>query len=167
MSRVLITGIEGFVGGHLARRLLDDGHDVSGVHIADTSPMERVELHQGDIREFEWLKSVLEKTRPDRVVHLAAVSSVAESETHVLWTYDINAVGTLNLLEAVRLSGMKTRILLISSADVYGRAVTDAPLTEDTLPPELRRAPTGRRRRPNPASPSPGCSGRSRSRAPG
>ncbi len=134
MSRAFITGIEGFVGRHLARRLIADGHDVSGIHFADPGPGLEADLHRGDIRDFNRLKAILTLTRPDKVIHLAAVSSVAESETHVLETYDVNAIGTLNLLEALRATDSRARVLLISSADVYGRTAAREPLTEQTTP---------------------------------
>lgn len=134
MSRVLITGIEGFVGRHLARLLLGQGHEVAGVHLAEPPHDLAVELLRGSVCDFAWLRDAVRQTRPDRVVHLAAVSSVAESETHVLETFETNAVGTLNLLEAVRLSGSKTRVLLVSSAAVYGRAGSGGTLTEETPP---------------------------------
>jgi len=133
MARVLITGIEGFVGRHLAARLLDSGHRVFGIHIAPCAGLEDVDLSCHDIRDFDFLRSHLTDTRPDRIVHLAAVSSVAESETHVLETFDVNAVGTLRLLEAVRLSVPEARLLLVSSADVYGRDPSDGPFTEQSL----------------------------------
>ncbi|MBN2537690.1 GDP-mannose 4,6-dehydratase [candidate division WOR-3 bacterium] len=132
MSRVLITGIEGFVGRHLAGRLLESGHKVIGIHLAPCTGLDRVELHCHDIRDFEFLRAVLADARPERVVHLAAVSSVAESETHVLETYDVNAVGTLRLLEAVRQSAPRARVLLVSSAEVYGRGPAAGPFTEQS-----------------------------------
>ncbi|UCG41820.1 MAG: GDP-mannose 4,6-dehydratase [candidate division WOR-3 bacterium] len=131
MSRVLVTGIEGFVGQHLARHLRKHNHEVIGLHFAPAESGLAERLYQGDVRDFARLKEVLDEARPEHIVHLAAVSSVAEAETHVLETYDVNAAGTLNLLEAARLSGLSARILLISSADVYGSSTTGAPLTEE------------------------------------
>ncbi len=134
MSRILVTGIEGFVGAHLARRLVAEGHAVFGLHWAEPKEPLPAELHRGDICDFEDTKSLLETTQPDAIVHLAGLSSVAASETHPLATYDVNAMGTLKLLEAVRQLGLSGRILLISSADVYGRANVGRPLTEDDPP---------------------------------
>jgi GDP-4-dehydro-6-deoxy-D-mannose reductase len=131
MSRVLVTGIEGFVGQHLARHLRKHGHEVIGLHYAPAAPGLAEKLYQGDVRDFARLKKVVGEARPERIVHLAAVSSVAEAETHVLETYDINAVGTLNLLEAARLSGIPARILLVSSADVYGPSTAGTPISEE------------------------------------
>ncbi len=132
MSRVLITGIEGFAGQHLARHLADSGDEVIGIHYADAPAAIDAELHRGDVREYEWLRTAIASTRPDAIVHLAAVSSVVESEAHVVDTYRTNAIGTLNLLEAVRTTKVPARMLVISSADVYGRNVPAQPLDEST-----------------------------------
>jgi len=131
VSRILITGIEGFAGGHLARHLASSGHTVFGLHWADAPPGLPGELHKGDVCNFESTRSLLEQTRPDGIIHLAGISSVALSESHQMTTYEVNALGTLKLLEAVRQLQLKCRVVLISSADVYGRSNIGRPLTED------------------------------------
>ena len=131
MSRILVTGIEGFAGGHLARHLAAAGHTVIGLHWADAQPGLPAELHRGDICDFDATRSLLESTRPDGIIHLAGISSVALSESHQMATYEVNALGTLKLLEAVRQLQLKCRIVLISSADVYGRSNIGRPLNED------------------------------------
>ena len=131
MSRILVTGIEGFAGGHLARHLADARHTIIGLHWADARPGLPTELHRGDICDFDATRSLLESTRPDGIIHLAGISSVALSESHQMATYEVNALGTLKLLEAVRQLQLKCRIVLISSADVYGRSNIGRPLNED------------------------------------
>ncbi|MFO7638011.1 MAG: GDP-mannose 4,6-dehydratase [bacterium] len=139
MSRVLITGIEGFAGRHLAALLTDAGHEVSGIHIAPPPPDKRLRLYEADIRNLTAVAGVVADCRPERVVHLAAVSSVAESENGAATTFEVNALGTLRLFEALRTAGLAPRVLVISSANVYGPAVSSvhpmarppAPLTED------------------------------------
>ena len=131
MSRILVTGIEGFAGGHLARHLADARHTIIGLHWADAQPGLPAELHRGDICDFDATRSLLESTRPDGIIHLAGISSVALSESHQMATYEVNALGTLKLLEAVRQLQLKCRIVLISSADVYGRSNIGRPLNED------------------------------------
>jgi len=131
MSRILVTGIEGFAGGHLARHLTSAGHEVIGLHWADAQPGLPAELHRGDICDFDATRSLLDSTRPDGIIHLAGISSVALSESHQMTTYEVNALGTLKLLEAVRQFQLKCRIILISSADVYGRSNVGRPLNED------------------------------------
>jgi GDP-4-dehydro-6-deoxy-D-mannose reductase len=131
VSRILVTGIEGFAGGHLARHLASAGHTVIGLHWADAPQALPAELHRGDVCDFDATRSLLEATRPDGIIHLAGLSSVALSESHQMTTYEVNAFGTLKLLEAARQLGLKCRIILISSADVYGRSNVGRPLNED------------------------------------
>jgi GDP-4-dehydro-6-deoxy-D-mannose reductase len=131
MSRILVTGIEGFAGGHLTRHLASAGHTVIGLHWADAQPGLPAELHRGDICDFDATRALLEATKPDGIIHLAGLSSVALSESHQMTTYEVNALGTLKLLEAVRQLQSKCRVILISSADVYGRSNVGRPLNED------------------------------------
>jgi GDP-4-dehydro-6-deoxy-D-mannose reductase len=131
MSRILVTGIEGFVGGHLARHLTSSGHAVFGLHWANASAEVPGELHKGDVCDFDGTRALLGKIQPDGIIHLAGLSSVAMSEAHQMTTYEVNALGTLKLLEAVRQLQLKCRVVLISSADVYGRSNVGRPLTED------------------------------------
>lgn len=133
-GRVLITGIEGFVGCHLARHLDSLGLDVVGLHWQESADPLPAQLVRGDIRDAAALRNLLEQTRPDSVVHLAALSSVAASEAHSNTAYQVNVIGTLNLLEAVRQLELRCRILLISSADVYGRSNVGQQLTESDTP---------------------------------
>ena len=134
MNRILVTGIEGFVGGHLARQLASEGHEVIGLNWADAPSGIPAELHWGNVCDFDATKALLGATRPDSIIHLAGLSSVAASETHTLSTYDVNALGTLKLLEAARQLELKCRVILISSADVYGRSNIGRALVEDDPP---------------------------------
>ncbi|MEO0085383.1 MAG: GDP-mannose 4,6-dehydratase [candidate division WOR-3 bacterium] len=133
-GRVLITGIEGFVGCHLARHLDSLGLEVIGLHWQEPTEPLPARLVRGDVREPAALNALLEETRPDYVVHLAALSSVAASEAHSLTAYQVNVIGTLNLLDSVRRLGLHCRVLLISSADVYGRSNVGQQLTENDPP---------------------------------
>ncbi|MBM3332680.1 NAD-dependent epimerase/dehydratase family protein [candidate division WOR-3 bacterium] len=131
MSRILVTGIEGFAGGHLARHLTSAGHEVIGLHWADAPAGLPGELHRGDVCDFDATRALLETTKPDGIIHLAGISSVALSESRQMTTYEVNALGTLKLLEAVRQLRLKCRLVLISSADVYGRSNVGRALSED------------------------------------
>jgi GDP-4-dehydro-6-deoxy-D-mannose reductase len=131
MSRILVTGIEGFAGGHLARHLVSSGHTVFGLHWADAPAGLPGELHKGDVCDFDATRALIETTKPEGIIHLAGISSVALSESYQMATYKVNALGTLRLLEAVRQLQLKCRVILISSADVYGRSNIGRPLTED------------------------------------
>jgi len=131
MSRILITGIEGFAGGHLARHIAACGHTAVGLHWADAPTGLPGELHRGDVCDFDATRALIETTKPDGIIHLAGISSVALSESRQMTTYEVNALGTLKLLEAVRQLQLKCRLVLISSADVYGRSNVGRPLSED------------------------------------
>ncbi len=119
--RALITGIEGFVGGHLCHYLQTLGWEVAGIHLNPPPAKLKAELFCADICDFDRLKSILEQTRPEWIFHLAGVSSVAEAEKNPLPVYEINTLGTLKLLLAVHQLMLPCRILFVSSADVYGR----------------------------------------------
>jgi len=131
--RVLITGITGMVGSHLADYILADKPGVA-VHglVRWRSPMdnirsirERIQLHQGDLRDLNSLVAVLKEARPDRIFHLAAQSYVTVSFHQAADTLATNVVGTANLLDAVRLAGLDPMIHICSSSEVYGQVTAD------------------------------------------
>jgi len=133
--RVLITGITGMVGSHLAEYLLAEhpGVEVHGL-VRWRSPRtnlaavaSRVVLHEGDLRDLASLVHVLRAARPDRVFHLAAQSYVAQSFVAPADTLATNVIGTQHLLDAIRLAGLTPRIHVCSSSEVYGQ-VTEAEL---------------------------------------
>ncbi|MDQ2910398.1 MAG: GDP-mannose 4,6-dehydratase, partial [Actinomycetota bacterium] len=105
MERILVTGPNGFVGGHL-RAVLGDAF----------VPFE------GDVLDAGVLGESVRATRPDGVVHLAALSSVGESWSDVADIWRANVLGTLNVVEALRAEAPGARLLFASSGDVYGRA---------------------------------------------
>jgi len=138
---VLITGVTGMVGSHLAEHLLDQ-HAVTEVHglIRWRSPLDnlrailpRITLHQGDLRDLNSLVEVLRRVRPDRIHHLAAQSYVDASFVAPADTLQCNVIGTLNLLDAIRIAGIEPRVHVCSSSEVYGQVQPDeVPITEDT-----------------------------------
>ncbi len=132
MKRVLITGIEGFAGSHLAHYLDRLGYEVYG--LCHQEPKEKIpgEIFSGDICDFNCLKRILEESRPEWIFHLAGISSVAEAQRNPLPAYQVNVLGTLKLLLAIHQLMLKARILLVSSADVYGRG--EKPHVEDDPP---------------------------------
>lgn len=131
MEKILITGIEGFVGHHLTFHLLKRGYEVFGFHLLPVrEPFPEVRYFQCDILDFEKLPSLLKEIKPDGIFHLAAVSSVGYSFTHPEETLRVNFIGTYHLLRALLLSSLSPRIILISSADVYGRVRDKKPIKE-------------------------------------
>jgi GDP-4-dehydro-6-deoxy-D-mannose reductase len=122
MPRAFVTGIEGFVGTHLARYLADRGHEVSGIcFVEPTADLSFARVSRCDIRDAGQLKRELSPARPYTVVHLAAISSVVIAEQNLAEAFDINVRGTLNLLEGLRESAPGARLLLVSSCEVYDR----------------------------------------------
>ncbi|MCX8014978.1 MAG: GDP-mannose 4,6-dehydratase [candidate division WOR-3 bacterium] len=119
MKNILITGIEGFVGTHLSAYLKNQGYQVSGIYFQ--TPQQKLgQLFKADIRDYPTILNIIKKIKADGIFHLAAQSSVAQSEKNIKDTFSINIEGTLNILEAVRNLDLKTRIIFISSCEVYG-----------------------------------------------
>jgi GDP-4-dehydro-6-deoxy-D-mannose reductase len=122
----LITGCAGFAGSHLADYLLGKGEEV--VALLDINEnrgnIQHIEKHleivDADLRDFGRVREVIQSFKPQRIYHLAAFSSPAESFGDPEAAYQVNFVGTLNLLSAWLRAGMDCRFLLVSSAEVYG-----------------------------------------------
>lgn len=139
--RVLITGITGMVGSHLAEFLLAE-HPEAEVHglLRWRSPLDnirdilpRVTLHQGDLRDLNSLIQLMRKAQPDRIYHLAAQSYVDQSFIAPADTLHSNVIGTTNLLDAIRITGVKPRVHICSSSEVYGQVRPDeVPINENT-----------------------------------
>lgn len=137
--RVLITGITGMVGSHLADYILAEHPDVE-VHgiLRWRSPRDniahlagRCQLHLADLRDLRSLIEVLAAVQPDWIFHLAAQSFVPFSFTAPAETLETNVVGTSNLLEAMLQVGSKAKIHVCSSSEVYGQVQADeVPITE-------------------------------------
>ena len=134
----LITGCAGFAGSHLADYLLGRGEEVVallGIN-EDRANIQHIERHlhivEADVRDFDSLRAVLQSSKPQRIYHLAAFSSPAESLENPDLTYQVNFMGTLNLLTAWRRVGMDCRFLLVSSSEVYGTVPREKlPLREE------------------------------------
>ncbi|KAM5446303.1 putative GDP-mannose 4,6-dehydratase [Microsporum audouinii] len=136
-----ITGITGQDGSYLCEHLLEQGYEVHGLvrptaqrQQALNRPMRHgVALHFGDMLGFDNLLQILGDIRPDEIYHLAAQSHVGISFDMPLLTCDINALGTLRLLEAIRMLGLEktTRFYNASTSELFGTEIA-APQTEDT-----------------------------------
>ncbi|HEY9720504.1 MAG TPA: SDR family NAD(P)-dependent oxidoreductase [Oscillatoriaceae cyanobacterium] len=138
--RVLLTGGAGFIGSHSAECLLAQGAQVVVYDNLSTGRLDNLQklsgkLHfvHGDLRDYARLEQALRGC--DAVLHLAAVVSVPESIAQPLFAHEINASGTLNVLEAARKLGVP-RVVLASSAAVYG-ANAALPLREEAPPQPL------------------------------
>lgn len=143
--RSLITGIAGFAGNYLANLLLSKGLEVYGVSqerefrpFLPFNPA-AIQYTSLDLLQEADLKDLIDRIRPALIFHLAAISSPAESKKRPRETYEVNFGGALNLLEAIRLTGIQCRCLLVSSSHVYGSQAKDGgrPFSEiDSLHPE-------------------------------
>ena len=131
--RVLITGITGMVGSHMAEYILSNHPEVE-VHglIRWRSPMDniqniqpRISLHHAELRDLNSLINLLKIVKPDRIFHLAAQSYVTVSFDAPSDTIHTNVIGTTNLLDAVRITGIDPRIHICSSSEVYGQVRGD------------------------------------------
>ena len=129
-----ITGIEGFVGRHLAAHLAGSAHRVSGSYL-DQSAADGLgggyQLYRADLRDSGQWARLMQSARPDCIFHLAAQSSPAWSFKRPAETLEINVVGTANLLEACRQACPEARFLAISSCEIYGMTSDDRPVAED------------------------------------
>lgn len=125
MKRVLVTGDTGFVGKHLRELLEDEGIEVIGFSLRDGH----------DIRDYEHVRNYLDIVRPNYIFHIAAQAFVPESLTNPTRTFEVNTLGSLNILEAVRQLNLKTKIHLAGTSEEYGGAMNgDGIITEETLP---------------------------------
>lgn len=130
MVKVLITGILGFIGSHLAEKLVDDGHEVYGVarRVASrnleiiSKILQDVTLVSGDITDYVSIRNALKTVNPDTVFHLAALTPVRDSFERPFEYQQANLVGTMNIAHAVlELPDPQTRKLIAAStAEVYG-----------------------------------------------
>ncbi len=130
----LIIGGAGFVGKYLIRHIKSD--KLWNVYVTKLEHENIYECVDGlfdlNILNKDEIKHVLNEVKPDYIFHLAAQSSVALSWKNPGLTIDINVKGTVNLLEAVKEAGIKTRILLIGSGEEYGRIMpNEVPIAED------------------------------------
>jgi GDPmannose 4,6-dehydratase len=158
-KKALITGITGQDGSYLAEFLLAKGYEVHGLmRRSSTLPTERIDhvyqdphlqgarlkLHYGDLADAGNLRAVIDRCRPDEIYNLGAQSHVRVSFDMPLYTADIDALGTLRLLEAVREiqqgTGKPIRFYQASSSEMYGKVV-ETPQTETT--PFHPRSPYG------------------------
>jgi len=147
-KKALITGITGQDGSYLAEFLLEKGYEVHGIkrrassfntqrvdHIYEDPHVEHQHfvLHYGDLADSSNLTRILQQVQPDEVYNLGAQSHVAVSFEAPEYTADVDAMGTLRLLEAIRLLGLdrKTRFYQASTSELYG-LVQETPQKETT-----------------------------------
>lgn len=143
MKKALITGITGQDGSYLAEFLLEKGYEVHGVtrraSISNTSRIDHlieknaVTLHDGDLSDSSSLMRIISLVQPDEIYNLAAQSHVQVSFDVPEYSGEVDAIGVLRILEAVRILGLtkKTKIYQASTSELYGK-VEEVPQKETT-----------------------------------
>ena len=143
MKKALITGITGQDGSFLAELLIDKGYEVHGIvrraSISNTGRIDhllaehKVTLHDGDLSDSSSLIRIINIIQPDEIYNLAAQSHVQVSFDVPEYSGDVDALGVLRILEAVRILGLekKTRIYQASTSELYGK-VEEVPQRETT-----------------------------------
>lgn len=154
-KKALITGITGQDGSYLAELLLEKGYEVHGIiRRASTFNTHRIDhlykdrhnkdvrmfLHYGDMTDSSNLNRLLEKIEPDEIYNLAAQSHVKVSFEVPEYTAEVDAIGTLRFLDAIKDTGLKTKFYQASTSELYG-LVQEVPQTEKT--PFYPRSPYG------------------------
>lgn len=136
--RVLVTGAFGFVGRYLIAELRQHGHDIFAYDVGPVPPdLRDVEAASGDVRDAASLRNAIRRAAPDACVHLAALAFVPAGAEDPQAMIDVNILGTIRLLESFRREAPKARVLVVSTAQVYGRIPRPAPLREeDPLAPD-------------------------------
>ena len=136
--RAFVTGAEGFAGSHLTELLLREGMETHGTYLDDTAfgalpdVVSQAKLARCDLRDREGIARLVLETSPDLVFHLAGVSSVPQSERNPALTVETNITGTCNVLDAVRDNAGQASVVMVSSAEVYGKVTREqVPLSED------------------------------------
>ncbi|MBO7655363.1 MAG: GDP-mannose 4,6-dehydratase [Kiritimatiellae bacterium] len=155
MKKALITGVTGQDGSYLTELLLEKGYEVHGIirrsstfntsridHLYEDPHVNgvRLFLHYGDLGDSSNLMRIVHEINPDEVYNLAAQSHVRVSFDSPEFTGDVDALGTMRLLEAIRLTGVKTRFYQASTSELYGK-VQEVPQKETT--PFYPRSPYG------------------------
>ena len=131
--RALITGIDGFVGYHLYKLLIQQGVEVHGTTILERYTNDEVVTYKMNLLDSKNVEEVIQKVKPDYVYHLAGQSAVGLSWQQPVMTVSVNVNGTINLLEAIRKQDKHCRTLIIGSSDQYGPVTPEmCPIQEDS-----------------------------------
>ena len=144
MKKALITGINGQDGSYLAEFLLDKGYQVFGTlkrnSVAENQTArldnvyDKIKLFYADLTDLSSLISVIQQTQPDEIYNLAAQSHVRISFDQPIYTAQVTGIGTLNMLEAVRLIKPDAKIYQASSSEMFGNSIDSDGFQRETTP---------------------------------
>jgi len=140
----LITGINGQDGSYLSEFLLEKGYEVHGTlkrnSVAENQTarldniFNQINLHYSDLTDLSSLISVIQKTNPDEIYNLAAQSHVRISFDQPIYTANVTGIGTLNLLEAVKLIKPSIKIYQASSSEMFGNSIDEDGFQRESTP---------------------------------
>jgi len=144
MKRALITGINGQDGSYLAEFLLEKGYEVWGILRRNSNPESQtsriqhifkdIKLVYGDLTDISSLNSIIHQCRPQEIYNLAAQSHVRISFDMPIFTANVTGLGTLNLLEAVRLNDPTIKVYQASSSEMFGNSIDSDGYQRETTP---------------------------------
>src|SRR5918999_2961901 len=134
---VLVTGITGFVAPYIAKKLVDQNYQVTGLQppradfrkskrLKEMGIISDIHIITGDVTDLTSILSAIQRSRPDWIFHLAAQSFVPDSFRDPVRTFRVNCLGTLNILEAAKLKNVNPRIIFAGSSEEYGLQFKDA-----------------------------------------
>lgn len=130
-GKVLIFGIGGFVGRYLANEFLNHGYSVYGSDMNNNGTLPvRVKFYEANLLDAGSVHTVVQKTSPDMIINLAAISSVGQSWSIPQTTMSVNVIGALNIMEAAKRCNPMPKVMFIGSSEEY--EVSDKPLNEST-----------------------------------
>lgn len=144
MKRALITGINGQDGSYLAEFLLEKGYEVWGILRRNSNPESQtsridhifkdIKLVYGDLTDISSLNSIIHQCKPHEIYNLAAQSHVRISFDMPIFTSNVTGLGTLNLLEAVRLNDPTIKVYQASSSEMFGNSIDEDGYQRETTP---------------------------------
>src|SRR6187399_3426955 len=133
--RTFITGIDGFIGGHLADALVAAGDEVFGLTRAPASEQrDAIVRFRGDLAAPDAVSQAIAQAKPDRVFHLAALNNIQASFADPLATMEANVSGSVRVFEAVRASVPAAVLVSVGSSAEYGQTAATTPLLSEELP---------------------------------
>jgi len=142
--KALITGINGQDGSYLAELLLEKGYEVYGIlkrnSVAENqtsrldSIFNKIKLYYADLTDMASLIRIIQQTQPDEIYNLAAQSHVRISFDQPLYTANVTGIGTLNLLEAIRLIKPEAKVYQASSSEMFGNSIDNDGFQRETTP---------------------------------
>jgi GDPmannose 4,6-dehydratase len=143
-KKALITGINGQDGSYLAEFLLEKGYEVYGTlkrnSVAENQTarlnniFDKIKLYYADLTDMASLIQVIQQTQPDEIYNLAAQSHVRISFDQPLYTANVTGIGTLNLLEAIRLIKPNAKVYQASSSEMFGNSIDNDGFQRETTP---------------------------------